>query len=434
MYYGRVENSTIETALTQTGSLKGDLSFFMRPQDDCQHCAGGAPPFPYVFAGEPSSVVTPGTTGFAPNFRNPEVHQAVTAIEQPLPGHVELTASAILSLGRRLPITVDTNLNTLTSTQTITYTVCDEAPAGTNSGACGNLGLGPIKAAQIKVPFYASWPTPTGSSGWLNPDYQGIDQITSKANSTYEAAIVNLTRYGRRGLSLRAHYTYAHATDWNPDESPLDPNPANFRLEYGTSNLDVRHSAAVILIYEAPWKLHNFAGRIANGWMVSGIGQFHSGLPYTMRVTGSLPEESISTGTIVGLRQGMNGSGGDSRVYGLGSDGVTYNIGRNTFRYPATWKADMRLGKKFDLGETRQLEILAESFNLFNHQNVTEIESTGYTIDSGSSSSPPTLNFLTGLKTSAMAGHLPGFGQPLNINATNFYRERQIQIGLTMRF
>ena len=80
------------------------------------------------------------------------------------------------------------------------------------------------------------------------------------------------------------------------------------------------------------------------------------------------------------------------------------------------------------------MEILAESFNLFNHQNVTEIETTGYTIDSGSATSPPTLNFLTGLKTSSTTGVIPGFGQPLNINATNFYRERQIQLGLRMRF
>ncbi|MGD0480373.1 MAG: carboxypeptidase regulatory-like domain-containing protein [Terracidiphilus sp.] len=459
MYYGRTENATIETALTQTGSLKGDLSFFMRPSDDCQFCSGGSPPFPYVFAGQPSSVVKPGVVGFAPNFRNPEVHQAVAAIEQPLPGQVELTASAMLSLGRRLPVFIDTNFDpainpgTITTANPgITYTVCDEAPSGANSGACGNLGLGPIKASTITVPFYASWPSnpdpspncpgdspvnnALGPHGWCNPNYQEIDQITSKANSTYEAAMVRLTRYGRRGLSLHAHYTYAHAMDWNPNASPLDPNPASFNLEYGTSNQDVRHSAAVMLIYEAPWKLHNFAGRIANGWMLSGIGQFHSGLPYTMRVSGSLPEEFDRTtgAAIAGLRPGINGSGGDSRVFGFENGSLAYNIGRNTFRYPNTWKADMRLGKKFDLGEMRQLEILAESFNLFNHQNVTEIETTGYTIDSGSSSSPPTLNFLTGLKTSATTGPIPGFGQPLNINGADFYRERQIQIGLRMRF
>ncbi len=190
----------------------------------------------------------------------------------------------------------------------------------------------------------------------------------------------------------------------------------------------------MIAVFDAPWKLRELAGHIANGWVLSGIGQFRSGLPYSMRVTGSLPEEFDDAGdAIVGLGPSMNGSGGDNRYFGLP---------RNTFRYPNTWKADMRLAKKFNLGEMRELEVLAESFNLFNHQNVTEIETTGYTIDSGSPPSalgapgtPPTLNFLTGLKTSSTTGlPISGFGQPLNINTTNFYRERQIQLGLRLRF
>jgi hypothetical protein len=78
----------------------------------------------------------------------------------------------------------------------------------------------------------------------------------------------------------------------------------------------------------------------------------------------------------------------------------------------------------------RQLELRAESFNLFNHQNVTELETTGYYLSPGSMNGTlPTLNFLTGLKANTAA-----FGQPLNINATNFYRERQIQFGLRMKF
>ncbi len=262
----------------------------------------------------------------------------------------------------------------------------------------------------------------------------------SRANSTYEAEMVKVERYGRRGLSVNAHYVYAHAMDWNPGESPL--NPASFSQdytqEYGTSNLDVRHSAAVMLIYEPPWKLRGMIGGMANGWMVSGIGQFHSGLPYTMRVTGSLAEELPSSGSgnlIVGLAPGMNGSGGDSRIDGLGSDGVNYNIGRNTFRYPETWKADMRLGKTFSVGEQKDLQLQVESFNLFNHQNVTDIQTTGYTIQRGSAGSLPTLNFLTGLRTSTTTGlPIAGFGQPLNINGTDFFRERQIQLGLRLRF
>jgi hypothetical protein len=78
----------------------------------------------------------------------------------------------------------------------------------------------------------------------------------------------------------------------------------------------------------------------------------------------------------------------------------------------------------------RQLELLAESFNLFNHQNVTELETVGYTIGSGNSNgSLPTLNFLTGLKTGQTE-----FGMPLTVNATENYRERQIQFGARLRF
>ncbi len=66
---------------------------------------------------------------------------------------------------------------------------------------------------------------------------------------------------------------------------------------------------------EAPWKLRGAAGRLANGWMVSGIGQFHSGMPYTMRTSGSLAEEIHGHGHgHCGLGPGMNGSGGDNRV------------------------------------------------------------------------------------------------------------------------
>ena len=417
IYFGRTENATLETALTQTGSPNGDLHFFLRPTDNLN--AGGAPPFPYVLRGEPGRVVKPGAVEFAPNFRNPEVDQAVAAVEEELPGHVQVTAAALMSLGRRLPVSIDTNFDPAVNPGTISYAVVD----GTRAG--------PIKAPRITVPFYASWPSAasaTGFAGRLNPDYQQIAQIMSRANSTYEAAMLKVARYGRRGLSLHAHYTYAHAMDWNPNESTTVAgsdvlDPADFSREYGTSNLDVRHSAAVMAVVEAPWKLAGTAGKFANGWMVSGTGEFRSGLPYTMRTSGSLAKEfdTVSGEAVVAVGPGMNGSGGDNRVYG---------VGRNTYRYPATWKADLRLGKKFNLGRMRELQVLVESFNLFNHQNVTELETTGYYVEPGDvTGNYPTLNFLTGLKANTTA-----FGQPLNINATNFYRERQIQVGVRMRF
>ncbi len=416
MYFGRTPNATLQAALSQTGSLKGDLDFFMRPTDNLY--GGGAPPFPYVLSGEPATVVKPDAVEFAPNFRNGEVQQAVASIEQPLPSHILLEAVGQVSLGRRLPVTVDANIDPATNPKTITYAVVD-----------GNQS-GPIKASQITVPFFASWPSalsPTGFAGRLDPNYQQVLEMVSRANSTYEAASVRVTRASRSGVTLHARYTYAHAMDWNPNESALVSKPSvldstDFSQEYGTSDLDIRHSITLATIWAPRWHVRGWQGRLANGWMIAGAGYEHSGLPYTMRTAGSVPKEfTVSETPIVGLSTGMNGYGGSPRVYG---------VGRNTYRYPATWKADLRVAKRFNFGGERELEFLAESFNLLNHRNVTQLETVGYTIGSGTASGGlPTLNFLTGLKSGQTE-----FGQPLDENATTFYRERQIQFGMRVHF
>jgi len=413
MYFGRTPNATLETALSQTGSLKGDLKFFMRPTDNLN--AGGAPPFPYVLAGEPATLVKPSAVEFAPGFRNGQVHQAVASVEQTLPGRVLVEVAAAVSLARRLPIVLDANIDPSLNPGTITYAVVD-----------GN-GTGPLKSAQITVPFYASWPTPTGTGGRINSNYQQIGEAFSRANSTYRVATLRLARSGRGGLSFQGRYAYAHAMDWNPDDSvtissPSALDPANLAEEYGTSDLDVRHSATATAAWQPRWRLRGWSGRFADGWRISGTGAFHSGLPYSMHASGSLAREFTDTGAaIVGLSTGMSGYGGANRVYG---------VGRNTFRYPHTWKADLRLARRFQLGEMREFELLAESFNLFNHQNVTELETVGYSIESGTvSGGLPSLHYLTGLK----AGQTE-FGRPLNVNATDSYRPRQFQFGLRMRF
>ena len=363
-------------------------------------------------------MVKPGALEFAPGFENPEIHQAAVGMEEKLPWHIQLTANAEVSLGRRLPSTVDTNYDPALNPGELTYEVID-----TN-------GKGPIRTPQLTVPFYATWPSATSAThhaGRANADYQQIVQIASRANSTYEAATVRVDRYATRGIGFHFHYIYGHAMDWNPNESTqLGSNvfdPADFRLEYGTSDQDVRHTAAGYVVLRSPSKLGGLGGKLARDWNLAGVGQFRSGMPYTMRTTGQLAREyQEASGLLaVALGPGMNGSGGDNRVYG---------VGRNSFRYPQTWRADLRLSRRFRLGQMRELELLAESFNLFNHRNVTELETIGYTIGGGAlAGSRPTLTWSSGEKANTTA-----FGAPLNVNATNFFRERQIQLGLKLRF
>jgi Carboxypeptidase regulatory-like domain len=422
LYYGRIDNSSILAALTQTGSLNGDLNYFFKPTDL------GRPIFPTVFPGPPVSPVAPGGVAFAPRFRTQEVDQAVVSLEQQLPSRWVLSVSAMASLGRRLPVSIDTNFDPAGPKESITYAVEDPTHGG------------PIKSPAITVPLYTARNPMTPFS-----NYQQLSSIESRANSTYQAEMIKLVRNGGHGLSLRAHYLYAHATDWNPNESGnvagndiLDPR--DFGLEYGTSNLDIRHSAAATILYQIPHfgfsKSRDWAGWLANGWAIAAVGQFRSGLPFTMRAGGYIPgfyteEKSL----IQGVAPGINGSGGDNRVYGMGSDGTPYNIGRNTFRYPATWTGDARLSKRIMLPKQRELEFLGESFNLFNHQNVTLIETTGYTVRRGTPAGDlPTLTFLDGLTSSGQPSQTPEFGKPLDVNATNFYHPREFQLGLRLRF
>ena len=78
----------------------------------------------------------------------------------------------------------------------------------------------------------------------------------------------------------------------------------------------------------------------------------------------------------------------------------------------------------------RELELLAETFNLFNHQNVTELETVGYSMSAGTlSGGLPSLHYLTGLKSGQTE-----FGHPLNVSATEYYRPRQFEFGMRMRF
>ena len=186
-------------------------------------------------------VVKPGAVEFTPTFRNGEVHQGVVSAEGTLLARIHIDASATASLGRRLLVTEDSNIDSKINPQTITYAVVD-----------GN-GSGPSKTSQVKVPFFASWPSvnsSTGFAGRLNPNYQQVTEIPSRANSTYEAAMLRVTRNSREGLTLHARYTYAHAMDWNPNENatvtgPSVFDPTDFRQEYGTSGLDIRHKMCI---------------------------------------------------------------------------------------------------------------------------------------------------------------------------------------------
>jgi hypothetical protein len=103
---------------------------------------------------------------------------------------------------------------------------------------------------------------------------------------------------------------------------------------------------------------------------------------------------------------GFMGTGGQNRLPFLG---------RNSFRYGNVYNTDLRLSRRIYFGEGRDLEFLAEAFNLFNHQIVTSRDRTLYTV------------------YDYKLEYDSKFGTP-TAAANTIYREREIQLGLRYHF
>jgi hypothetical protein len=395
-YYGHIINSTAFAALTQTGSPNAQRSYYFKPVDT------GAPPFPYVFSVEPPDSNKPGAVYFDQRTRNPVVQEMEFSLGQKLGVRTELSVSFLGSLGRKLPNFIDKNID-LANAGTITYAVEDKT------------GQGPLKGKTYTTAFY---------TGRLDQDYSQMTDIFTETNSRYEAGMVKLSHTLGRAGDLHAAYTYSHAMDFNQNSTTFADNndildPTNFKLEYGTSNFDVRQRLVGHAIVRTPWKLHGWRGELLDGYSLAPVVELRTGLPYSLRTTGSIPSiKYVDTvnriQTLSGLGASINGSGGDNRIAG---------VGRNTYRYPSVCNVDLRAAKEFKIKERSELEVMGEAFNLLNHQNVTNIDTAGYLIDGAAS--PTTMPRLTYQTT---------FGTVTNSNSTTLYRERQIQLALRLTF
>ncbi|HEX6495279.1 MAG TPA: carboxypeptidase regulatory-like domain-containing protein [Acidobacteriaceae bacterium] len=396
IYFGRIINSTIFSAYTQTGSPAGQLGYYFRPGD------AGAPSFPYIFSGQAVVPEKPTADYFDSNFQNPRIVQAEASLAQRISRDTEVTVSYLRSTGQSLPNFMDTNID-LTTAVPITYTVKDPQHQG------------PLTQPTYSTHLFIQR---------LNPAYGSITDINSMVGSHYQAMVVKVTHNGGRWLHLRASYTYAHAQDNNQNETTFsDANdvldPTDLALEYADSNFDVRQRATAGIVLRAPWKFEGWRGALANGYALAPTATAQTGLPYSMRTSGSIPyiryiNQFGQTEKLSGLAGSINGSGGATWIPA---------VGRNTYRYPGTYTVDLRASRTIPLSEKTRLELMVQGFNLMNHQNVTQISTLGYEISGASSASTnPTLTWQS------------TFGSVTNSNSTNLYRERQLELVLRLRF
>jgi hypothetical protein len=166
-------------------------------------------------------------------------------------------------------------------------------PAGGNVGANNNgnpitlVGLRPYSSPNCN-PF-----TGAGCPVDSKPVFGGIFTENTVAKSNYNSLQAMFEKRFSHGLQFQASYTWSKSLD-NASSFEDALNPLNFNKTYGLSAFDARHRFVFNYVWDLPVpKMEGFAGKLLNGWQVSGILSFQRGFP--IRITSTSDNEMLDS-------------------------------------------------------------------------------------------------------------------------------------------
>jgi hypothetical protein len=395
LYYGRITNGNLGTALATTGSPLAQSSTTV------SHSTGlsSEPIFPYILnSSQLGSSAKPSAYFLSPKLQNPQVHEFDLILQQEVGHGTVVSASYLGALGRELPNFLDVNLNPTTQNQTIT--VAD--PTGTGP-------LGPT-GTSFTVPTYMGY----GNTALLGPsatNFTSITEYLSNINSSYNALAIEVQNRTLRSLQFDVNYTWAHALDYSQNASTAgnsnnwyDPynNP---RANYGNSTWDIKNRLVGYALYSFPnYGRSSWTKYLVNDWKLDDSFQIQSGMPYTASVSGSG----------LGYLSGWNGGA---------SGGLIPQLGLNNHFEPKDIVDDARIEKDIRLHDRYRVEVMAQVFNVANHQNVTSTYTTAYKL-SGTTAT------YQGGQTGTSA-----FGTTATTNNSGFnFAPRQLELSMRVSF
>lgn len=400
IYFGRINNGNLLNVRLNTGSPNGQYTTTYKNVVSGSTPAG--PQLPNIVTTVGAAAATPSSFFLAKNLQNPQVQEYDLLLQQEFGRGTVFALSYIGSLGRELPNFLNLNLNPA-SVKTVTLTVSD------------STGKGPIANGTVfNIPTYTGYGN-TALFGSSATNFQAISQLTSNINSNYNAMVVEILNRSLHSITFDANYTWAHALDFAQGAASTttannwyDPF-SNARINYGNSTWNVPNRFTAYALYRLPnlKSSSNPLKWLANDWSMSDTIQMQNGLPYTLALSSYNSYQAIQTG--------WNGAGGASFIPG---------IGPNTLRYPRRIVDDIRVQKDVAF-EHYRLQLLANVFNMANHQNIDGINSTAYVMSSCGSSCP-----LVGTATFQST-----YGQVYSSNSSGFsLRPREIEIAARFTF
>ena len=152
------------------------------------------------------------------------------------------------------------------------------APTESHWSACGRTRLRTVIRS-----------TGTGCPQDGTPVFSSIFAEDTIANSNYNSLQASLEKRFSHGLQAQVAYTFSksfdQASSFEGELNPLDPHGT-----YSLSQFDARHRLVFSYVWQLPIpKYSGFAGKVLNGWDVSGIYTYQTGFP--IRITSSADNE-----------------------------------------------------------------------------------------------------------------------------------------------
>jgi hypothetical protein len=292
-------------------------------------------------------------------------------IERQVGANAVFTAGYIGSLGRHLLTVHDANPGVPSICLSLSQPQ-DVEPGTPTCGPFGENGVYTRANGSIINGTRSPFPNTIGTDAY----YENM------GNSNYNA--LDLTFRRTKGpLSLLASYTYGKSLDQTSSiQEQVDPYDYH-RLD-GPSAFDLKHNFVASYDYELPFAalLGNGSGWI-NGWQLSGITRFATGIPVTFASLGDnylvqvqnngVNSTSIDMPNYTPGPLQLNHNPRNGREYfntslftpnALGTQG---NAKRRMFYGPGLDNCDIALRKMSALGEGKSIEVRFEMFNVFNH-------------------------------------------------------------------
>lgn len=312
-----------------------------------------------------------GMPNYAVNNKIPYTEEYMFSIERALAKNTVLSASYVGTQAHHLLVLEEAN----PGNPALCLALSNPANLAPGQTPCG-----PFNESNVFVT--RSGQVINGTRGPLGASFGSDTLETTIGNSNYNSLQITL-RHTSGPLQLLAAYTFSKSLDQSSNLGE-EVNPLNPSLSKAVSAFDIRHNFVVSYSYQLPLaRLTRVRNRLTEGWELSGITRFSTGLPVTLvnygdnSLLGAEPnginnygvdEPDVVPGPLNLNHNPRNGQPYfNTSLFSENALGTPGNASRRYFHGPGMENFDIALLKNLRISEGKWLQLRLEAFNVFNH-------------------------------------------------------------------